>query len=88
MWIHFDNRDNILYQIKVYNAISDEPFDENVATQLRRRNKLKAAQNCEEDGGQDGKKNGYKNSEDDEATDDGEDLASPLQDYIVVPGQP
>jgi hypothetical protein len=51
MWIDFRNRDNIRYQIKVYvegvNAISGEPFNENVATRLRRKEKMKAARHTD-----------------------------------------
>jgi hypothetical protein len=80
-WIDFQNRDVTTYQIKVYvggvNAISGEPFDENVATRRRRKEKMTAAQND---------KNGEAKMDDEDA-DEENGRASPLQDYIVVPGQ-
>lgn len=75
MWIDFNCNYSQSYMIKIYcggvNVVSGEPAEETAATKMRRLKKLAAIKD-----GQASNRSGS-----------GDDTASPLQDYIVVPAQ-
>jgi hypothetical protein len=82
MWIDFQTRDVVTYQIKVYvggvNAISGKPFGEDTATRCRRKEKMATTAQNDKDG---------EVKVGDEDVNEKEGPASPLQDYVIVPSQ-